>query len=78
MAFKTILCELIQCHVLYLNGASKWLQRSNVHMITMIYVSKEVLNVLQTDKQTNHCTSCLFSCLYVLNRQQLSTLLYLH
>jgi hypothetical protein len=21
--FKTILCELIQCHVLYLNGASK-------------------------------------------------------
>jgi hypothetical protein len=57
------LCELIQCHVLYLNGASKWLQRSNVHMITMIYVLKEVLNVLQTDKQTNHCISCLFSCL---------------
>jgi hypothetical protein len=34
-----------------------------VYMITMIYVSKEVLNVLQTNKQTNHCISCLFSCL---------------
>jgi hypothetical protein len=39
----------------------------------MIYVSKEELNVLQT----KHCTSCLFSCLCVSNRQQSCTLLYL-
>jgi hypothetical protein len=62
---------------LYLNWASKWLQRWNVHMITMICESKDELNVLQTDKKTSHYTSCLFSCLHVSNRQQSSTLLYL-
>jgi hypothetical protein len=46
-------------------------------MITMVYVSKDELNALHTDKQTNHCTSCLFRCLYVSNRQQSSTLLYM-
>jgi hypothetical protein len=75
--FINILCELIKFHVLHLNRTSKWLQRSNAHMIIMIYVSQKELNVLQTDKQTNHCTSCLFSCLCVSNRQQLSTLLYM-
>ena len=34
---------------------------------------KDKLNTLQTDKHTTHCTICLF----VSNRQQLSTLLYL-
>jgi hypothetical protein len=30
--------------------STKWLQRSNVHMITMLYVSKDELNVLQIAK----------------------------
>jgi hypothetical protein len=46
-------------------------------MITMIYVSKDELKFLQTDKQMNHCTSCLFSCLFVSNRQQSFIVLYL-
>ena len=43
----------------------------------MIYVSKDELNILQTAKQTTRCTNCLFSCLCVSNRHQLSKLLYM-
>ena len=39
----------------------------------MICVLNDELNTLQTAKQTAYCTNCLF----VSNRQQLSTLLYL-
>ena len=41
------------------------------------FVLKNELITLQTAKQTAHCTSCLFSCLFVTKRQQLSALLYM-
>jgi len=48
-----------------------------IYWITMIYVPKDGLNILQTVKQTTRCTSCLFSWLCVSNRQQPSILLYM-
>jgi hypothetical protein len=39
-------------------------------MITMIYVSKNKLNILYTYKQTSNCKSCLFSCMCVSNKQK--------
>ena len=41
------------------------------------FVSKSELITLQTAKQTTHCTTCLFSCLFVTKRPLLSTLLYM-
>jgi hypothetical protein len=46
-------------------------------MITMIYVLIDELNILQTAKSTAHCIICLFSCLYVSNRQRPSKLVYM-
>ena len=42
-----------------------------------VCVSKDELITLQTAKQTAHCTSCLFSCMFVIKRQLLSALLYM-
>jgi len=42
-----------------------------------VCVSKDELITLQTAKQTAHCTSCLFSCMFVTKRQLLSALLYM-
>jgi hypothetical protein len=55
----------------------KYPQRSNMHMITVIYVFKDELKALQMAKQTTHYANGLFSCLCVSNRQQSSTLLYM-
>ena len=40
------------------------------------FVCDDKLMALQTAKQTVHCTSSLFSCLFVSKKQQLSPLLY--
>ena len=42
-----------------------------------VCVLNDELIILQTAKQTTHCTSYLFSCLFMIKRQQLSVLLYL-
>ena len=74
---ETFKCELFEYIVYSLMYATQWLQRLNYALDHHDLCIKGWIKYFADNQIDDHCTNCVFICLYALNRQQLSRLLYM-